>query len=432
MTNSIGIRREDKNKWERRVPLIPGHVTRIVESGIGVRVQPSPIRVFKDAEFASAGAAVEEDLSNSKVVFAVKEIPSAFFNRGGAYVFFAHVHKGQSYNMPMLRALLEKECTLIDYERIMDASGRRLIFFGRYAGIAGAFETLRALGLRLAWEGIDTPFKSILQPHEYPDLETAMDAVRRAGDGIKRNGLPKELLPLTFGVSGYGNVSLGFQEVIRCLPVADVEPSNLPGVSGADANTVCMTVFKECDMVEPAEAGNAFDLQDYYDHPEKYRPRFHEYVEHLTVLANCIYWEEKYPRLLTTEFVKKLYAGPQPRLRVIGDISADIGGSVEVTVKCTTPDVPNYVYDIETGEAVAGEAGRGPVIMAVDNLPCELPRESSGEFSDALMPFVDAIARADYGDPFDELALPPEIKGAVITHKGALTPDYAYLKEFLE
>jgi saccharopine dehydrogenase (NAD+, L-lysine-forming) len=153
MPHIIGIRREDKNRWERRVPLVPADLGRLVrEEGLEFVVQPSSIRTYKDEHFTGVGCRVEEDLSPAKVVFAVKEIPLDLLEPETAYVFFSHVIKGQSYNMPLLQRLLDLRCTLIDYEKIADDRGRRLVFFGRQAGQAGMIETLYALDRRLRWE----------------------------------------------------------------------------------------------------------------------------------------------------------------------------------------------------------------------------------------------------------------------------------------
>jgi saccharopine dehydrogenase (NAD+, L-lysine-forming) len=145
----IGIRREDKNIWERRAPLNPDHVRKLVAQGIEVLVQPSPIRTFPDQAYRQAGATISEDLSSCPMVFAIKEIPPHQFVAGHAYMYFAHVIKGQAHNMPMLQRLLDLRCTLIDYEKVTDEAGKRLIFFGRHAGLAGMIDSLWALGRRL-------------------------------------------------------------------------------------------------------------------------------------------------------------------------------------------------------------------------------------------------------------------------------------------
>jgi alpha-aminoadipic semialdehyde synthase len=159
MSSTLGIRREDKNRWERRVPLIPHHVRRLKEQyGIETVIQPSRIRVFSDKEFQRVGASVQDSLEHSSVIFAVKEIPVDVFEPGKTYVFFSHTVKGQPHNMPMLKKMMQMECTLIDYERIVDRNGRRLVFFGRFAGLAGMVDTLWTFGQRMEWEGITSPF----------------------------------------------------------------------------------------------------------------------------------------------------------------------------------------------------------------------------------------------------------------------------------
>jgi len=185
-------------------------------------------------------------------------------------------------------------------------------------------------------------------------------------------------------------------------------------------------------MVEPAASGAPFDLQDYYANPAKYRGIFAAHVPHLSVLVNGIYWDPRYPRLVTKEQLRALWsASAPPKLKVIGDISCDEEGSIECTVKATSPGNPVYVYDPARGEAADGVAGRGPVVMAVDNLPCELPAESSKGFSDILLPFIPAMAKADYAGPFAACALPEPIRTAVIAYQGRLTPPYEYIAKHL-
>jgi saccharopine dehydrogenase (NAD+, L-lysine-forming) len=436
MKRCIGIRREDKSRWERRVPVTPEDARKLREEhDIEVWVQPSPIRVFSEEEFTQAGAIVQEDLSPCPVIFAVKEMPLDFFEPGKTYIFFAHVIKGQPYNMPMLKKMLDLGCNLIDYEKVTDEKGRRLIFFGRHAGIAGMIETFWALGKRLDWEGIPNPFSQLRQTYEYKDFAEAKEAVSKLGGKIKTEGLPEAVTPLICGVAGYGNVARGVWEILDLLPVEEIEPEDVaPLVEGSDyaANAIYKVVFKEEHTVEPISPDHQFELQDFYDHPEKYRGKFESYVPYLTLIVNCVYWEEKYPRLVTKDYLKRLYSQQkQPRLRVIGDISCDIEGAIECTVRSTEPDEPVFVYNPFTGEATDGYEGEGPVVMAVDILPSELPRDASVDFSGVLQEFIPAIAKADFSVPFEQLELPPEIKRAVIAYHGELTPDYRYIEEFL-
>jgi len=433
LKTKIAIRREDKNEWERRTPLTPAQVEELLARGIRVIVQPSEIRAFSEDDYRRAGATVSEDLSGVPVVLAVKEIPKDLFEQDATYVFFAHVIKGQAYNMPMLSRLLELNCTLIDYEKVTDEQGRRLIFFGRHAGLAGMLDSLWALGRRLEAEGFQTPFASINPTHRYADLEDAKRAIREAGAEISRSGLPAELDPMVFGFAGYGNVSRGAQEIFDLLPHREVGPQELSNITaGAKQGPLFKTVFYEKHMVRPREQGHAFELQDYFDNPERYEGVFEQYLPHLTVLMNCIYWTADYPRLVTRKQLERLWSGPRPRLRVLGDVSCDVEGALECTLKCTEPDDPVFVYHVAEGKITSGVDGVGPVVLAVDNLPCELPVESSHDFGSALAPFIPAIAGADYSVPFEELDLPAPVKRAVISHRGKLAPEYTYLKEHLD
>ena len=435
MTLRIGLRREDKNEWERRVPLSPSDTGALKrEHDIQSVLQPFPKRAFHDAEFQAVGAEIDEKLSDCSVIFGIKEMPNEFFLEGRTYLFFAHVIKGQHYNMPMLRILLETGCNLIEYERIVDDSGRRLVYFGKEAGQAGMIDTLWALGRRLEAEGIDNPITGIRQAIEYRGLELVKEAIGQHGKRVETDGIPDELHPMVFGFAGYGNISSGAQEVLDVLPVIEISPDELlnPTADTFSSNK-CLykVVFKEEHMVEPAVEGSQFELLDYYDNPEKYNGVFAQYVPHLTVLMNCIYWSDRYPRLVTKELIHEMYSNNGAKLRIIGDISCDVEGAIEITMRATDSGNPVYVYDTNKDETVDGVEGNGPVILAVDNLPAELPREASANFSTLLSPLVPTIAGADYTVKFDALDLPPEIKRAVICYHGKLTPEYKYLKDHL-
>jgi len=432
MNAIIGIRREDKNKWERRVPLIPADTSDLqAKRGLRFLVQPSSVRVYTDDEYRSAGVEVNEDLGPASVILAVKEIPTHLLLPEKTYVFFAHVVKGQPHNMPMLRRLMELGCSLVDYEKITDDQKRRLIFFGRHAGYAGMIETLHCLGRRLAAAGVSTPLSQVRSAFEYLDLNEAKAHLTTLGDEIVRQSAAR---PLIVGFSGYGHVSMGAQEVFDCLKPVEVPVRDLAAVASAAAGPRPMkVVFREEDMVERKEQNTPFNLQEYYDHPERYEGRFEKHLPHLDVLVNCIYWDSRYPRLVTREWARKNYLpGSAPRLKVIGDISCDIEGSVELTLRPTEPDHPCYVYLPEQDSVRDGVEGNGPVIMAIDNLPCEIPRESSQYFSSVLRDMVAPLVTADWQVPFEMLDLPPYLKRAVIVHRGRLTPDYQYIQRHLE
>ncbi len=428
----IGIRREDKNKWERRVPLVPTDTSDLqTKRGVRVLVQPSSVRVCTDDEYRSARVEINEDLGLASVILAIKEIPTHALLPGKTYVFFAHVAKGQSHNMPMLRRLMELGCSLVDYEKITDDQKRRLIFFGRHAGYAGMIETLRCLGQRLAVSGVSTPLSQVRPAFEYRDLTETKAHITALGDEIVHQAGAR---PLIFGFSGYGNVSMGAQEVFDCLKPVEVAVADLTAAASTAAGPrPVKVVFREEDMVERKEGSIPFDLHEYYEHPERYQGCFEKHLPHLDVLVNCIYWEPRYPRLVTREWARKNYLqGRAPRLKVIGDISCDIEGSVELTVEATEPDHPCYVYLPGQDAIRDGVEGNGPVIMAIDNLPCEIPRESSQYFSSVLRDMVVLLVDADWDVPFEMLDLPLYLKRAVIVHKGRLTPDYQYIQKHLE
>lgn len=433
---SLGIRREDKNPWERRVPLIPVHARELLrQHPLEIRIQPSPIRVFADEDFRREGVIVSEDLSACSIVLAVKEIPEDFFRDDRAYAFFSHTIKGQPHNMPMLKRMIERRATLIDYERILDEKGRRLVFFGRQAGLAGMIDTLWALGRRFHEEGVRTPFAGIRQTIQYASLVEAKEAIQKVGWEIHNHGLDPSLVPLVFGFTGYGHVSQGAQEIFDLLPFEEVAPSQVKDLfkkKHYSEKKVYKTVFKEEHLVVPKPGRPGFELQDYYHNPQNYRPVLEGFLPYFTVLVNAIYWAPQYPRFVTKKALRKLWKGPlTPRLRVIGDITCDIDGSMECTVRSTDPAHPVFTYDVEKDEAVDGFAGKGPAVMAVDNLPAEIALESSIFFSQTLMPFIPGLIKADYRADFDRSGLPPELKKAAILFRGEFTPDFAYMREFV-
>lgn len=429
----IGIRAENKNKWERRVPLVPEDLKLLADRGIAILVQSSSQRGFRDEEFLQSGIPVQKDLTDCNCLFGLKEIPPGKLEPGKIYFIFSHVIKGQDYNMPMLRRMMELGNSLIDYECVVDDQKRRLIFFGYQAGIAGMINSLWAFGRRLTAEHVSNPFDRLLQAKEYQSLDEARKAVEAVGESIKTRGVPPKIHPLIVGFAGYGNVYQGTQEIFNLLPVVELTPAQIQKIAlnkAASDKVIYKVVFREEHLVTPKELDHTFDLTDYYNHGSaKYVGVFDQYIDFLSMVLNCTYWDERYPRLLTLDSCKKIWKTERtPKLKIIGDISCDIGGAIQCTVKPSYPDNPLYVYHPETGGVTDGVTGNGPVIMAVEILPSEIPRESSTFFSNILRRFIPDIYHADFEANFDDLKLPAELKRAVILHKGALTPDYQYLQ----
>lgn len=435
MNKKIGIRHEDKYLMERRVAIIPRHIKKLSsEHGLEFLVEESPKRIFTHDAFEKAGATLVKDARRAPVIFGVKEMPIDYFETGKTYIFFSHVIKGQPYNMPMLKAMMEKKVTLIDYEKVVDSADRRLIFFGKFAGLAGMINSLWSLGQRLKAMGQETPFARLKQSHHYASLEEAKREISAVGQEILEKGLPENLTPLAIGFTGYGNVSNGAQEIAALLPIKEVSPAellelknrkNLPG------NVLYKVVFKEEHLSKSRQETEEFDLQDYYANPQNYVSDFEQYLPHLSVLMNCMYWDDRYPRIVTKDYLAELFAAGNPKLTVIGDITCDPDGSIECTHKGTEIEDPVFVYNPISRQPTMGFEGPGLLVMAVDILPSELPRESSVAFSEALYNYIKPIATADYSQDFETLALPNPIKKAMILHKGKLTPDFQYIHEYL-
>jgi len=432
---SIGIRREDKTDQERRAPVAPEHVQQLVnDNALKVYVESSTKRIFNDSEYGSAGAEIVDELPPCDLILGVKEIPTGRYLEGKPHLFFSHVIKAQPYNMPMLKHILDLNCTLLDYELVADENGRRLIFFGVQAGQAGMINTLWSLGKRWQEFGYDTPLAELRQARTYDSLASAKEHIRNIGERIKADGLPSILLPFTIGVAGYGSVSKGAQEILNLLGPKEINPEELENLqlTKEDKETIYKVVFKEEHLVKRIENPEQFDLQEYYNHPELYKSQFSNYLPHLTMLVNAIYWETQYPRLVTNDQVKAILNGIiNPKLTVIGDVTCDVKGSIECTEKATMPENPVYVVDPRKGEIIDGFKGEGLQMMTVDILPTEIPLESTIAFGDMLMPFLPQLANLNYVDPLESLNLPKAFKNAITTHRGQLTPGYVYLEKSL-
>jgi len=435
MKNIIGIRRETKDHTQRRSPLSPDQVKQLIQHhGIRVIVQPWENRVFSNSSFVEVGAEVSEELSSCNIIFGVKEIAPDLLLDNMSYCFFSHTVKGQLYNMPILRAMLEKGDSLFDYELVKGSDGKRLIFFGDYAGYAGMIDTLWALGRRLQWEGLRTPFEDIQYATSYERLNEAKDEIRKVGGYIKQDGLPDSLVPFVTAFTGYGHVSTSAQRLYDFLPSEELLPDQLEHFfSNGDFSNkkVYKVVFKKPDLYR-MKSGGGFNIDDFISNPQLFESKFERYLQYCTIVINGIYWEPRFPRLITKAFMKELFTANEcNRLRIIGDITCDIDGSNELTVKETNVENPVYVFDPVTGKTQDGWEGRGPVVLAVDKLPTELPLEASEEFGNGLLPFVSQLAAANYNVPLDMLTLPKEFRSAMILHRGKLTPEFSYLNNYL-
>jgi len=432
---TIAIREENKYPNEKRTPLIPQHVKHFVQQGYTVLVEPSVKRIFKNEDYEQVGAKVTSDLTTADLILGIKEIPLESILPHKTYMFFSHVIKGQPYNMPMLRKLMESKVNLIDYEKITDDLGKRLIFFGKFAGYAGFVNTLWTVGKQLSLKGIVTPFAKINQTHTYPSLKDVKKALSLVGQEIAKVGFPQEIRPFVIGITGYGNVSQGVQELLHLLPCQEILPETLldPSFSDkTDGKIVYFVVFKEEDLVRKRNGSyEEFDLYHYYQHPEDYESRFFDYLPKLSVLIHGSYWDSRYPRVVTKDELAQLQDKGISKLIAIGDISCDPNGGIECTPFGTSIDDPVLTYFPISREHKMGFYPDGIPVMAVDILPSELPYDASTAFSNMLKPFIPMVTACDFSLPFENLNLPSSLKKALILHNGELTPSYNYLTQYL-
>lgn len=431
----LGMVREWKTDAERRAPLVPETVARLVREGdLEVLVEPSPSRVFADAEYAAAGARITSDLSDCDFLLGIKEMGMDRLFAGKPHLFFSHTIKGQAYNMPLLERLLADGCTLLDYELVRDESGKRTIFFGEQAGQAGMVNSLWTLGRRWDAKGVATPLAELRQARTYDSLEEARVALRAAGAAIRQS--PPSGGPIVVGLTGSGNVTRGAADVLAELEPVRITAEELLERSSeelARLGPVIEVRLTDEHYARRREGGGAFDKAHYREHPELYVGRFEEFLPHLTMLVTGHFWAPPFPRLVTEEWLRAAHAPgtTEPRLQVIGDVTCDPGGSIASTLRATLPDDPCYVYDPATGTATSGFEGAGLAVMAVDILPTEIARESSLAFDRYLSPWIVDLARADWGRPLDELAIPEPFRRAIIAHRGSLAPEQAHLEAAL-
>lgn len=445
-TAIMAIRREDINPWERRAPLAPRHVKELTNAGIKVLVQPSNRRAIHEKYYERAGAIIQEDLSEASLIIGVKRPPEEKVIPRKTYAFFSHTIKAQEANMGLLEDLLKKEVRLIDYEKMVDANGFRIVAFGQWAGLAGMINILHGLGLRFLALGHHTPFMHIGMAHNYRNVSQAIQAVRDCGYEISTGLMPKSIGPVTFCFTGTGNVSKGAQDILNELPVEYVEPHELKEVSQTgDMTKVYATVLSRHHHLVRKSDG-FYDPMEYEDHPELYTSHFRTSVApYTTCLINGIYWAPQTPRLLrrldAQRLIRPLKGSPEAtegspglphKLLAICDISADTGGSIEFMTECTTIDKPFCMYDADQHIDHNSVEGNGILMCSIDNLPAQLPIGATEYFGDRLFPYIWEMLPSDATRPLDEEDFSPQVRDAIITSNGVLTPKFEYIQKLRE
>uniref|UniRef100_T1IMQ8 Uncharacterized protein n=1 Tax=Strigamia maritima TaxID=126957 RepID=T1IMQ8_STRMM len=440
----IAIRREDSSVWERRAPLSPSNVRQLIKQGCKVLVQPSNRRAYPMQAYANAGAIIQEEINDAPVIVGVKQVPIDLLIPDKTYCFFSHTIKAQDANMPLLDAILEKNIRLIDYEKMVDSKGQRVVAFGIWAGVAGMINILHGLGLRLLALGHHTPFMHIGPAHNYRTSGMARQAIRDAGYEIALGMMPKSIGPLTFVFTGSGNVSQGAQELFQDLPHEFVPPEMLKKAAehGATNKVYACSVSRADHVVR--KDGKEFDPVDYDENPNEYFSTFSKKIApYASVIVNGIYWAPNSPRLITIPDAKYLLrpastpwlpinmgSPPLPhRLLAICDISADPGGSIEFMIECTTIDTPFCLYDADQHRNTESFAGPGVLVCSIDNMPTQLPLQATDDFGELLFPYIDDILNSDATIPLSEEKFNPVVYGAVIASNGKLTSNFEYIQD---
>uniref|UniRef100_A0A8C5MT24 Alpha-aminoadipic semialdehyde synthase, mitochondrial n=1 Tax=Leptobrachium leishanense TaxID=445787 RepID=A0A8C5MT24_9ANUR len=442
----LAIRREDLNAWERRAPLAPKHVKELAKLGYKVLVQPSNRRAIHEKEYIKAGGVIQEDISAASLIVGVKRPPEEKLLPKKTYAFFSHTIKAQEANMSLLDEILKLEIRLIDYEKMVDHRGMRVVAFGQWAGVAGMINMLHGLGLRFLALGHHTPFMHIGMAHNYRNSSQAVQAVRDAGYEIALGLMPKSIGPLTFVFTGTGNVSKGAQEMFNELPCEFVEPHELREVSKTgDLRKVYATVLSRHHHLVRKPDG-VYDPVEYERNPELYTSRFNtDIAPYTTCLINGIYWDPHTPRLLTRQDAQRLLAPVKStsaategcpelphKLLAIGDISADTGGSIEFMTECTTIDTPFCMYDADQHIIHDSVEGCGILMCSIDNLPAQVPIEATEYFGDLLFPYIEEMLISKASKPLDEENFSPVVRDAVIASNGSLTKKYKYIQKLRE
>ncbi|KAK6030158.1 saccharopine dehydrogenase [Ostertagia ostertagi] len=411
---TLGIRRETINAWERRAPLAPTHVKRLTRAGVNVLIQPSNRRAYPIQDYISAGAIVREDLSDAQLIISVKQVPIDQLIANKTYAFFSHTIKAQQDNMEMLDTILQRKIRLIDYEKIVNKKGKRLVMFGKWAGNAGFIDILHGLGLRLLALGHHTPFLHVGLAHNYSDSHSAINALRDIGYEIALDKMPRSLGPLVFVFTGSGNVSQGAQELFQHLPHEFVDVATLPKVAQkGQLNKVYGCVVTRADHMV-SKNGTPFDKAEFEEHPERYISKFAtEIAPYATVIINGVYWDARTPRLITIPDAKHLLT-PVHRYDMPG-----------------CPTLPHRLVAICDISADPGVLTHLPVAWSAVLTTCRhrCHWKLHLQFGDLLYPYIFDMLNCATDQPFDRLSCREEVKGAIITTDGKLAPNYEYIAD---
>ena len=398
----IGVVREGKTPPDQRVPLTPAQCAELKRSypDVELVVESSEVRRITDDEYRAEGIDVVQDLGGCDVLLGVKEVPLDELIPDTTYLFFSHTYKLQPYNAKLLRTIVDKRIRLIDYELIKRANGRRVIGFGRWAGIVGAYNGLRAWGMR---HGTFALPRAI-------DCADMKDMVSHA----KAIDLPSHMKIV---LTGGGRVGMGAHELLNSLGMREVHAE---AFLKEDFNEAVFTRL-DVDQYNARTDGKPFDMEDFMADATDYKSTFMPYAEVADMYIAGHYWAEGSPFLFTREDMK----AASWKVKVVADVSCDIDGPVACTLRPSTIAEPLYGYNPSTESECAMDDPSGVTVMAVDNLPCELPRDASHGFGKEMMAHV--IPLLVGGDRDNMLTNATET-----TLEGALAPKFAYLQDYID
>lgn len=397
----FGIIKERKNPPDRRVVFTPDEIVTFKSKfpEAEIKVESSDIRVFPDESYREKGITVSEDISDCDVLIGVKEVPVDALIPNKKYFFFSHTIKKQPYNRKLLQAILNNNIELLDHETIVNANNNRLIGFGRYAGIVGAYNGIRAFGLK--YELFSLPKAETL-----PDQQALITQLRKP-----------IMPPIKIVLTGSGKVAYGAKEMLDGMKVKQVS------VEDYLTKNFTQPVYTFIDVLDynKRKDGQAVsDKKDFYAHPEAYVSDFERFVEVSDIFMAGHFYGNGAPVILS----KEMLASPTCKLKVVADISCDIDGPVACTIRSSTIADPLYGYLPSEDKEVDMYHPGAIVVMAVDNLPCELPKDASEGFGEM---FLEHVIPAFYNNDADGI-----LERAKITENGKLTPRFAYLQDYVD
>jgi alanine dehydrogenase len=397
----FGIIKERKNPPDRRVVFTPEELVRLQKEfpDVVIKVESSEIRVYNDDAYRNLRIQVSEDISDCDVFFGVKEIPVEYLIPNKKYFFFSHTIKKQVHNQKLLRAILDKNIELYDHETIVDANNKRLIGFGRYAGIVGAYNGFRGFGIK--YDLFNIPKAETLQSKE--------DLIAR----LKRQTLPNIKIVLT----GHGKVGMGAKEILDGM--------KLKQVSSQDFLTKIYSqpVYTQIDVLDynrRIDRNKSDSNNDFYKNPQEYTSDFERFSKVADIFIAGHFHGNNAPDILTRDMLK----APDCKIKVVADISCDVDGPIACTLKASTIADPFFGYlPIENKEVPYTHPG-SIMVMSVDNLPCELPKDASEGFGEM---FAEYVIPAFFNNDKDGI-----LARAKMTENGKLTPRFAYLQDYVD